>query len=151
MTKQETVAREILQTLPLVMRPIGAELRQTQDIPSPAHFGILFMLQHGAHNLSDLAKLHNVSLPTMSNSISILEQRGLVRRTRAQHDRRQVVIEVSDSGRDILARVTAMAEARLAGFLQTLSAAELDQLSAGMSVLRTAFHRPISEPIPPGA
>ncbi len=143
MTKQETAAREVLQTLPLVMRTIGPELRKSSgEIPSPVHFGILIMLMEGPLNLSDLARQHNVSLPTASNSVTTLVQRGLVERRTASHDRRQVIIEVTPAGREMLQTLRARAEKRVAEVLASLSDAELDQLSAGLAVLRKAFPEP---------
>ena len=73
-------AREILEIIPLVMRTVAAELRAAGEMPAPAHFGLLSILSVRPRMLSDLASLQGVSLPTMSNSISAMVERGWVRR-----------------------------------------------------------------------
>src|SRR6266478_4773432 len=107
MTKRPSrdVAREILKIIPLVMRTVAAEL------PAPAHFGLLTLLSAQPRTLTELASLQGVSLPTMSNSISAMAQRGWVRRAAPDGDRRVVMIEVTAPGRAALERVSRSAEA----------------------------------------
>ena len=88
-------AREILEIIPLVMRTVAAELRAAGEMPAPAHFGLLSMLSVRPRMLTDLASLQGVSLPTMSNSISAMVERGWVRRDAPDGDRRVVMIEVT--------------------------------------------------------
>src|SRR3954470_12714141 len=75
-------AREILTIVPLVMRTVAAELRAAGELPAPAHFGLLSLLtsKSRAVTLTELAALQGVSLPTMSNTISAMVERGWVRR-----------------------------------------------------------------------
>ena len=82
MTKRPLeMSLEILKIIPLVMRTVAAELRAAGELPAPAHFGLLTMLSVQPRTLSELANLQGVSLPTMSNSITSMVQRGWVRRT----------------------------------------------------------------------
>ncbi len=76
-------ARDILQIVPLVMRTVAAELRAAGELPAPAHFGLLSILSEQPRMLTELASIQGVSLPTMSNSISAMVDRGWVRRTAA--------------------------------------------------------------------
>src|SRR5919198_1801585 len=92
-------ARDILQIIPLVMRAVAAQLRSAGELPAPAHFGLLSMLSERSRTLTELASIQGVSLPTMSNSISAMVERGWVRRTGPGPDRRVVVIEVTAAGR----------------------------------------------------
>ena len=88
-------ARDILEIIPLVMRTVAAELRAAGDMPAPAHFGLLSILSVRPRKLTDLASAQGVSLPTMSNSISAMAERGWVRRTAPEGDRRVAMIEVT--------------------------------------------------------
>src|SRR5213076_2109431 len=88
-------ARDILQIIPLVMRTVAAELRAAGEMPAPAHFGLLSALSVRPRMLTDLASLQGVSLPTMSNSISAMVERGWVRRAAPEGERRVVMIEVT--------------------------------------------------------
>src|SRR5437762_7862468 len=92
-------AREVLQIIPLVMRTVAAELRAAGEMPAPAHFGLLSILSVRPRMLTDLASLQGVSLPTMSNSISAMAERGWVRRIAPDGDRRVVMIEATATGR----------------------------------------------------
>ena len=95
-------AREILEIIPLVMRTVAAELRAAGEMPAPAHFGLLSVLSVRPRMLSDLASLQGVSLPTMSNSISAMVERGWVRREAPDGDRRVVMIDVTPTGRFVV-------------------------------------------------
>src|SRR6476646_4720359 len=91
-------ARDILEIVPLVMRTVAAELRSAGEMPAPAHFGLLSLLSARPRMLTELAALQGVSLPTMSNSISAMVDRGWVRRLAPESDRRVVIIEVTTTG-----------------------------------------------------
>jgi DNA-binding MarR family transcriptional regulator len=133
------VAREILKIIPLVMRTVAAELRAAGELPAPAHFGLLTMLSAQPRTLTELAALQGVSLPTMSNSISAMVQRGWVRRMAPLKDRRVVVIEVTPTGKAAVERVGRAAEGHLAVLLAPLDALERRRLQSGLSVLRRVF------------
>jgi DNA-binding MarR family transcriptional regulator len=132
-------AREILKIVPLVMRTVAAELRAAGEMPAPAHFGLLTLLGNQPRTLTELALLHGVSLPTMSNSISTLVQRGWVKRSSPARDRRVVLLEVTPLGRATVDRVGRAAEAHLAEMLSGLDPTSRRRLQAGLAVLRQVF------------
>jgi DNA-binding MarR family transcriptional regulator len=132
-------ARELLEIMPLVMRAVAAELRSGGEMPAPAHFGLLMKLREQPRTLTELATHWGVSLPTTSNSISALAERGWVRRAAPGKDRRVAVIEVTPAGRAALERVGRAAEAHLAEALLTLDRTSQRRLRAGLAVLRNVF------------
>ena len=132
-------ARDILEIIPLVMRTIAAELRAAGEMSAPAHFGLLAILSVRPRMLTDLASLQGVSLPTMSNSISAMAERGWVRRAAPDGDRRVVMIEVTAPGRAALERVSRCAEAHLAEVLAPLDVPARRRLQGGLGVLRKIF------------
>ena len=132
-------AREILQIIPLVMRTVAAELRSAGELPAPAHFGLLSVLSERPRMLTDLASLQGVSLPTMSNSISAMVERGWVRRAAPEKDRRVVMIEVTTNGRAALERVAKCAETHLADVLAPLDLPSRRRLIGGLGILRKVF------------
>ena len=138
-------ARDILEIVPLVMRTVAAELRAAGELPAPAHFGLLSILSERPRMLTELASIQGVSLPTMSNSISAMVDRGWVRRTAPDTDRRVVIIDVTPAGRAALERVAKAAEAHLAEVLAHLDPAARRRLHGGLGVLRKVFAgRPVN-------
>ena len=134
-------ARAVLETVPLVMRTVAAELRAAGEFPAPAHFGLLMKLAEQSGTLSDLAASIGVTAPTMSNSVTALVERGWARRGTPGRDRRVVIVEVTPAGRAALDRVGRAAESHLADMLKRLDAASRRQLLAGLAVLKRAFGR----------
>ena len=133
-------AREILEIIPLVMRTVAAELRAAGELPAPAHFGLLSILSERPRMLTELASIQGVSLPTMSNSISAMVDRGWVKRgSPGNGDRRVIMIEVTPTGRAALERVARAAEAHLAEVLVALDAPSRRRLHGGLGVLRRVF------------
>ena len=90
-------------------------------------------------NLSAMAEHQVVSKPTMTNTINTLEERGWVRRVRSADDRRVVLVELTDAGREVLASAEREAESRLAELLSRLSDSEIDTLVAGLMILHRLF------------
>jgi DNA-binding MarR family transcriptional regulator len=134
-------ARDVLEIIPLVMRTVAAELRAAGELPAPAHFGLLSVLSERSRTLTELAALQGVSLPTMSSSISAMAERGWVKRTSPEKDRRTMLIEVTGTGRAALERVARCAETHLAEVLTPLDAMSRRRLQSGLSVLRQIFAR----------
>jgi DNA-binding MarR family transcriptional regulator len=75
----------------------------------------------------------------MSNSISVLVERGWVKRVPSPDDRRQVVLEMTSEGRAVLCEIKGQAEARVAELLGQLSSDDLESLSAGLAVLEQSL------------
>jgi DNA-binding MarR family transcriptional regulator len=138
-THARETARELLEIMPLVMRAVAAELRAGGEMPAPAHFGLLLKLREQPRTLTELAAHWGVSLPTTSNSITALAQRGWVRRNAPGKDRRVAIIEVTAAGRAALERVGRAAETHLAEALAPLDRSSQRQLRAGLAVLRSVF------------
>jgi DNA-binding MarR family transcriptional regulator len=138
-SQSRETAAQILKVIPLVMRTVAAELRSAGELPAPAHFGLLTVLGGQPRTLTELALMQGVSLPTMSNSVSTLVQRGWVKRSSPAKDRRVVLIEVTPLGRTTVERVGRAAEAHLAEMLIALDQPSRRRLQAGLGVLRQVF------------
>lgn len=132
-------ARELLRIVPLVMRSVAAELRAAGEMPAPAHFGLLTMLASQPRSLSELAQMQGVSLPTISNSVSTLVERGWVTRSSPSNDRRVVLVTVTPEGTATLARVSKAAESHIAHRLRVLDADQRRRLHEGLAVMYSVF------------
>ena len=137
----DLAAREIMEVVPMVMRTLALEMRSAGHLPEPAHLRLLLLLAERPHNLSELAEKQAVSLPTMSNSISTLVERGWVARSRSRHDRRKVQVELMPAGREAVEETMAAIERRMALRLSCLSPAECERVVQGLEMLRGCFAR----------
>ncbi len=142
MTDPNTLARQILEIIPAVMRTLSADMRGSGRLPSPAHFGVMVTLAYQSCNLSELADVQDVSLPTMSSTINTLEERGWVERTRSIEDRRVVNIKLTEAGLDRLLKIRQHAEHRLLELLVTIDDTERDALAQGLMVMSRMFEVP---------
>ena len=140
MWSNEECARRILEVIPLVMRTVGAEMRQKAAAGfSVPHYRVLALLCHGARCLSELAQSQAVALPTMSRTVSALVERGWLTRSEDPYDRRRVVISLTDEGRAYFESLHACAEEHMARLVTSLSAEQRETLLAGLDVLRSLF------------
>jgi DNA-binding MarR family transcriptional regulator len=86
---------------------------------SPAQYRILARLRSGQATVSELAEWHAVSLPTATKILDGLVERGWVDRQRSADDRRQVLLALTEAGKEVLAELDrlglAVAERVLSG------------------------------------
>lgn len=133
------IARQIMDIVPHAMRAMKSEMRQSRASMMPGHFRLLGMLSHRCWTLKELADRQGVSAPTMSNTITTLEERGWLTRTRSAEDRRAVVIQVTEEGKRTLEEAHRHAESHLAALLEPLDDAEREALAQGLKVLYRVF------------
>src|SRR6202521_5398394 len=77
--------------------------------------------RHQAMTPGELADYEKVQPPSMTRVIAVLEERGLVRRAAHPTDRRQVILTVTQQGRDLVQLVRRRREAWLAQRMQELT------------------------------
>lgn len=138
-------ARQILGIIPLVMRVVAADLRHSEHCLMPAQFRLLGMLSHRTWTLSELAEVQAVSLPTMSNTITTLEERQWVTRQRSPEDRRVVLVQLTPEGRAVIEGAHHHAQERIAQMLAPLSDEQRESLQQGLEILRTVFEASLGE------
>lgn len=90
---------------------------------------------HGALTPGELASHEKVQPPSMTRVLSVLEDRGLVSRRPHPTDGRQVLVELTDAGRELLHEEVVAREAWLARRLAELSDADRDVLRAASAVI----------------
>ena len=138
--KTQTVAQEILNVIPLVMRKINTELRQKKfhtknPTLSPAHYSILCIISKHPCTQRELIVKQAVSPPSMSNSIQVLVKNGWIQRTRERQDRRYVWLELTAVGQKVLEET----DENIAKIVASLSVDECNQVHAGLAVLYKHF------------
>src|ERR1700722_131166 len=107
-----------------------------EAILSDIHLAALAALErHDAMTPGELAEHEKVQPPSMTRVIAVLEERGLVRRAAHPTDRRQVILTVTQQGRDVVQLVRRRREAWLAQRLQELTDEERATLLAAAPIL----------------
>jgi MarR family 2-MHQ and catechol resistance regulon transcriptional repressor len=103
------------------------------------------MLAHREWTLSELAEVQAVSLPTMSSTITTLEERAWVTRERSPEDRRVVLVQLTSQGRAVIEDAHHHAEEQIAVMLAPLAEDERERLQQGLEILRKVFEAGLSE------
>jgi DNA-binding MarR family transcriptional regulator len=91
--------------------------------------------RHGDMTPGELADHEKVQPPSMTRVIAVLEERGLVMRGPHATDRRQVVLAVTQAGRDVVLQSRQLREAWLAQRLRELTPQERATLRAAAPIL----------------
>jgi DNA-binding MarR family transcriptional regulator len=91
--------------------------------------------RHGAMTPGELAEHEKVQPPSMTRVIAVLEERRLVMRAPHLTDRRQVVLTVTEQGRELVSQARRRRDAWLAKRLKELSPEERAILRAAAPVL----------------
>lgn len=107
---------------------------------SPARLSLLSLLVFGGPaTVSDLARAEQVSAPTVSRLVSVLEREGLVERRADVHDGRVVhVVATSEGARLLLAARRERVE-RLAAALAELDTGALRTLADAAEIMEEVF------------
>ena len=91
--------------------------------------------RHGAMTPGELAEHEKVQPPSMTRVIAVLEERRLVMRAPHPTDRRQVVLTVTEQGRELVSQARRRRDAWLAKRLTELTPQERATLRAAAPIL----------------
>lgn len=134
-------AREILDTVPLVMRFIRDQVRQrrTAGLSLPQFRTLIFLNRVRNSSLSAVAEHLGLSLPAMSRLINGLVNDRLVERQMVATNRRRIALTLTAQGRVTLEKVRDEIRLRLADSLKNLPATEQKAVQRAMQVLHKTF------------
>jgi DNA-binding MarR family transcriptional regulator len=137
----ELCAREVMETVPLVMRFIRTEMRSRRapSLSLPQFRVLTFLSRMPGAPLSGVAEHLGVARSTASATVDGLVRRKLVSRTAHPQERRCVVLTLTPAGAQHLQQAREAACAHMAKVLTDLSAAELLQVTDGLALLGHAF------------
>ncbi len=134
-------AREILATIPLVMRFLRGQMRhhRGRELTVPQFRALIFTNTMPAATLSDLAEHVGLSLPAASRLVGGLVRRGLLARRARPDNRRCVALTLTARGRAAFESAYDCTRQALADQLAALSLRELEQVTRGVRVLHEVF------------
>lgn len=138
----EETAREVLETVPSIMRAIRAEMRahRAADLSVPQFRALAFLNRHPGASLSELADHIGLSLPSASKLMDGLVARKLATREMHAGDRR-ITLVLTARGRATLEAARRSTQSRLAERLSALSGTERAAVVRAMHILRPIFVR----------
>ena len=119
---------------------MGAERRLRGRSPhkagelSPTQIRALFQLEAGESTAGCMARKAEVSAASMTAMLDQLEADGMVVRRRSSEDRRQVIVSLTDQGREKLAVKRAFWEGH---WQRMLASHSEDELDAAVRVMRS--------------
>jgi DNA-binding MarR family transcriptional regulator len=140
-TAAERCAREILETVPLVMRVVRGEMRRQGAfvVSVPQFRALAFVERHPGVSLAVVAEHLGVTAPTASNIVDRLVRRALLRRLPDPHERRRVLLTLTPAGGRLFARMRSKARRQVAVRLAPASAADLEKVVGALGVLDRLF------------
>ena len=140
-TTADRCAREILETVPLVMRVVRAEMRRqgAQVVSVPQFRALAFVERHPGASLAGVAEHLGVTAPTASTIVDRLVRRRLVGRVPDPAERRRVALTLTPAGGRLFARLRSKARRQVAMRLAGASAADLRKVAGALAVLDRLF------------
>jgi DNA-binding MarR family transcriptional regulator len=90
----------------------------------------------GPQRVTDLAGIEGLRQPTCTGLINTMEAEGWVSRRVDDSDRRAVIVEITENGRDVLASITDARAQVLQGYLSGLGVSEKKALRGAFPVLK---------------
>lgn len=110
-----------------------------------AQYRVLVFLDRGPRPATHVAALLGVAPSTVTSVVDGLAGRGLVERSADDHDRRRVVLTLTDAGRAELARGDDVVGERLALLLERLRPDEAETVLSGLEHLNRAMESYLAE------
>jgi DNA-binding MarR family transcriptional regulator len=149
MTAKSTLMSGIMDDIRRVFKAVNDQSKRAEHetgITGPQLWTIKVITESSPINLKDLAGRMFVHPATVVGIIDRLEAKGLVTRTRSKGDRRNVDIDLTDSGRELVAGSPEVAQGLLLKGLKSLSASELENLADCLGKLVKILH---AQKLPP--
>ena len=100
-----------------------------------AQLSLLSMISDGGLRVGDIAKNLGIKVPSATEQIIKLERAGLVTRQADPDDSRAVQVVITKAGTAAVESANQRRNAMVAGMLQELSTAEIEQLAAALPII----------------
>ncbi|MGR6968542.1 MarR family winged helix-turn-helix transcriptional regulator [Streptomyces cynarae] len=117
----------------LVVRSHLDELVKPEGITALQYTALTVLERHDGLSAAQLARDSFVTAQSMADLVRSLESRGLVRRERNPRNRRELLILLTDTGRELLARVAGPVRELEERMVRDLTPHQADQLRQALS------------------
>jgi DNA-binding MarR family transcriptional regulator len=106
---------------------------------------LITLSEQGAMTMGQLAQRLGMSLSAASSFIDRLEDKGYVARLRDDQDRRIVMVDVSERGRELASELVGSQREQMGRLLDTMGTAELTTFLKGLEALRATVMRLVED------
>ena len=106
---------------------------------SVEQFHILRHIRRGLTSVSELAEVKQISRSAISQAVEILVARGLICRRQNALDRRNIPLELTESGNALLDTISEKNRAWMRNQMTSLTVQELNILTSAMEILAGTF------------
>ncbi len=113
---------------------------RTGGLSTAASSTLARLSREGPQRLTELARAEGVSQPNMTQLVTRLERAGLARRTADASDGRGVLVEVTSTGLEILARRRAERAGALDQLMQDMTVPERQATTTALLALARVIH-----------
>jgi DNA-binding MarR family transcriptional regulator len=128
---REGSGRELL----VVLEQLVQLMRSVGGLSSAASSTLSRLGRVGPQRMTELAQAQRISQPGMTQLVTRMEREGLVRRTTSTSDRRGVLVEATEAGLDLWARMRAERADVLQELIDRLDPQDQTTISAALPVL----------------
>jgi DNA-binding MarR family transcriptional regulator len=139
----EECAARVMETIPLVMRFIRADMRShsADALSIPQLRSLAYINRNPGASLSEVAEHLGVTCATASTTIERLVQRNLVQRTDHPQERRRVVLNLTEEGKLLLTQSQEKTRAHIADIIEGLTPEQLLHIQEGLTLLKNVFEQ----------
>lgn len=119
----------------VVLEQLVQLIRSVGGLSSAASSTLSRLGRVGPQRMTELAQAQRISQPGMTQLVTRMEREGLVRRTTSTSDRRGVLVEATEAGLDLWARMRAERADVLQELIDRLDPQDQTTISAALPVL----------------
>jgi DNA-binding MarR family transcriptional regulator len=140
-TTPDICAKQLVETIPMVMRFIRAEVKRKNSLPvTLPQVRIMGFIERNPNcSLGNVTEFLQVTTGTCSAAVDRLVSRGLVNRVKDQSERRRINLSLTEEGNRLLTMVGERAQAAVKNAISSLPAAELQELETSLGLLKKVF------------
>ena len=111
-------------------------IEATGDVITPGQYTVLGHLQTESQTLRELAELEHVQAPSMTRIVNALTEKGFATRSPHPEDGRQIQVQITESGKTVLAQARSQRTAWLAQRVASLSEKDRHVLSRAAQIMQ---------------
>jgi len=134
-------AARVMETIPLVMRFIRADMRDRKatELSVPQFRTLAFLDRNPGASLAELSEHLGVTCATASANTERLVQRNFVHRCDHPNERRRVSLKLTTEGKDHLDATRDLTRAYISDLLESLSEEQIAKIDNSLALLYQVF------------